>query len=55
MLGGLLALISAVSFAITNAGVRRGVISGSAVQATTISIPVGVPVSAYSATCRAPR
>jgi uncharacterized membrane protein len=44
MLGGLLALISAVSFAITNAGVRRGVISGSAVQATTISIPVGVPV-----------
>src|SRR5690348_12297960 len=44
MLGGLLAVISAVSFAITNAGVRRGVISGSAVQATTISIPVGVPV-----------
>jgi drug/metabolite transporter (DMT)-like permease len=37
-------LISAVTFAITNASVRRGVISGSAVQATTLSIPVGVPV-----------
>lgn len=44
MLGGLLALVSAVTFAITNAAVRRGVISGSAVQATTLSIPVGVPV-----------
>jgi drug/metabolite transporter (DMT)-like permease len=44
VLGGLLALISAVTFAITNASVRRGVISGSAVQATTLSIPVGVPV-----------
>jgi uncharacterized membrane protein len=44
LLGALLALLSAVSFAITNAGVRRGVLSGSAVQATTLSIPVGVPV-----------
>ena len=44
MFGGLLALISAVTFAITNASVRRGVISGSAVQATTLSIPVGVPL-----------
>jgi uncharacterized membrane protein len=44
VLGGLLALISAVTFSITNAAVRRGVISGSAVQATTLSIPVGVPV-----------
>jgi uncharacterized membrane protein len=42
--GGLLALISAVTFAITNASVRRGVISGTAVQATTLSIPVGVPL-----------
>ena len=42
MFGGLLALLSAVTFAITNASVRRGVISGSAVQATTLSIPVGV-------------
>ena len=44
MLGGLLALVAAVTFAITNASVRRGVISGSAVQATTLSIPVGVPL-----------
>jgi drug/metabolite transporter (DMT)-like permease len=44
LLGGLLALVSAVTFAITNAAVRRGVLSGSAVQATTLSIPVGAPV-----------
>jgi drug/metabolite transporter (DMT)-like permease len=44
VLGSLLALLGAVSFAITNAAVRRGVLSGSAVQATTLSIPVGVPV-----------
>lgn len=44
MLGSLLALLSAVTFAITNAAVRRGVISGSAVQATTLSIPAGVPI-----------
>jgi uncharacterized membrane protein len=44
VLGALLALTSAVTFAITNASVRRGVISGSAVQATTLSIPVGVPL-----------
>ncbi|MGH7090002.1 MAG: hypothetical protein ACREFQ_13985, partial [Stellaceae bacterium] len=44
MLGGLLALISAVTFAITNAAVRRGVLSGSALQATTLSIPVGIPI-----------
>ncbi len=44
MLGGLLALCSAVTFAIANAAVRRGVISGSAVQATTLSVPAGVPI-----------
>jgi len=44
VLGGMLALLSAVTFAITNAAVRRGVLSGSPVQATTLSIPVGVPV-----------
>jgi drug/metabolite transporter (DMT)-like permease len=44
VLGGILALLSAASFAITNASVRRGVLSGSAVQATTLSIPVGVPL-----------
>jgi hypothetical protein len=44
VLGGVFALLSAVTFAITNAAVRRGVLTGSAVQATTLSIPVGVPI-----------
>ena len=44
MLGALLALLSATTFAVTNASVRRGVLSGSAVQATTLSIPVGAPI-----------
>ncbi len=44
MLGGLLALCSAVTFAISNAAVRRGVLAGSALQAMAMSIPVGVPV-----------
>lgn len=44
MLGALFALISAASFAWTNAAARRGVLSGSVAQATTLSIPVGVPV-----------
>ncbi len=39
-----MALLSAATFAITNAAVRRGVLSGSAVQATTLSIPVGTPI-----------
>jgi drug/metabolite transporter (DMT)-like permease len=42
--GALLALLSATTFAITNASVRRGTLSGSAVQATTLSIPVGPPI-----------
>ncbi len=46
MLGGLLALCSAVTFAISNAAVRRGVLSGSALQAMAMSIPVGVPIFA---------
>jgi uncharacterized membrane protein len=44
VLGGLLALCSAVTFAVSNAAVRRGVLSGSALQAMAMSIPVGVPV-----------
>ena len=44
MLGGLLALLSAATFAVTNAAVRRGVLTGSPLQATSLSIPVGVPV-----------
>ena len=44
MLGGLFALLAAVTFAWTNATVRRGVVSGTAVQATTLSIPIGLPI-----------
>ena len=44
MLGGLFALLAAVTFAWTNAAVRRGVITGSPTQATTLSVPVGIPV-----------
>ena len=44
MLGAVLALVCAGTFAWSNAAVRRGVISGSAVQATAISIPAGVPM-----------
>ena len=44
MLGGAFALIAAVTFAWTNAAVRRGVVTGTAVQATALSIPIGVPL-----------
>jgi drug/metabolite transporter (DMT)-like permease len=44
VLGGAFALIAAVTFAWTNAAVRRGVVTGTAVQATALSIPIGVPL-----------
>jgi drug/metabolite transporter (DMT)-like permease len=44
VLGGFFALLAAVTFAWTNAAVRRGVVTGTAVQATTLSIPIGLPV-----------
>jgi len=44
VLGGLLALISAATFAWTNAAVRRGVRSGTVTQATSLSIPTGGPI-----------
>jgi drug/metabolite transporter (DMT)-like permease len=44
VLGGLFALLAAATFAWTNAAVRRGVRSGTVTQATTISIPSGVPI-----------
>jgi hypothetical protein len=44
VVGGLFALVAASTFAWTNAAVRRGVLSGTVAQATTMSIPVGVPV-----------
>ena len=46
MLGGLLALLSAVTFAYSNATVRRGVLTGTVFQAVTISVVVGVPLFA---------
>lgn len=44
MLGALFALLAAASFAWTNAAARRGIRSGTVAQATTISVPIGVPV-----------
>lgn len=43
MLGGFLALLSAITFGFNNASVRRGVLSGSVLQALSITVPVGVP------------
>ena len=44
MLGGFLALLSAATFAFNNAATRRGVLSGSVVQALAITVPIGVPI-----------
>jgi len=43
MLGGFLALLCAAAFALNNAAARRGVLSGSVLQAMAISVPFGVP------------
>lgn len=43
MIGGLLALLSAVTFAYANATVRRGVLTGTVLQAVAISLPIGLP------------
>jgi uncharacterized membrane protein len=43
MLGGLLSLLSAVTFAYANASVRRGVLTGTVLQAVAISLPVAFP------------
>lgn len=43
MIGGLLALASAVTFAYANASVRRGVLTGTVLQAVAISLPVALP------------
>ncbi len=42
MLGAILALLSAASFALNNAAARRGVVTGTPRQGMAISIPVGV-------------
>ena len=42
MLGVLFSVLSAASFALNNAAVRRGVVSGTPIQAMAITVPVGV-------------
>lgn len=44
MLGGLLALLSAATFAFNDACARRGVLTGTATQAMAITVPLGVPL-----------
>lgn len=44
MLGGLFALLAAVTFAFNNASARRGVLTGSITQAMAITVPIGVPI-----------
>ena len=44
MLGGLLSLLSAATFAFSNVAARRGVISGTVFQALAITVPIGVPI-----------
>lgn len=43
MLGGLIALLAAASFGFNNAAIRRGVLSGTVLQAMAITVPMGVP------------
>jgi uncharacterized membrane protein len=45
----LIALLSAATFAFNNASVRRGVLSGSVLQAMAITVPIGLPISALVA------
>jgi uncharacterized membrane protein len=44
VLGGLLALCSAATFAFNNASVRRGVLTGTVAQAMAITVPLGLPL-----------
>lgn len=44
MLGVFLALCSAATFALNNTFARRGVLTGTATQALSISVPIGVPM-----------
>ena len=44
MLGGIFALLSAITFGFNNASVRRGVLTGSVLQALAITVPFGVPI-----------
>jgi uncharacterized membrane protein len=44
VLGGILGLLAAATFAFNNAAVRRGVLTGSVAQALAITVPIGVPI-----------
>ena len=44
MLGGFLALLSAATFALNQASTRRGVLTGTVLQALCITVPMGVPL-----------
>ncbi len=44
MLGGLLALLASATFALSNVSTRRGVLTGSVLQALVVSIWLGIPV-----------
>ncbi len=43
-LGSLLAVMSAITFALNGAAVRRGVLTGTVAQAMAITVPMGVPI-----------
>ncbi len=44
MLGAVLALLSAATFGLNNAAVRRGVLTGTVLQALAVTVPIGVPL-----------
>ncbi len=44
MLGSILSLVSALFFGLNNAAMRRGVLTGTALQGTFVSVPIGVPL-----------
>jgi len=44
MLGGILAVFAAATFAFNNASVRRAVLTGSIAQGMAITVPIGVPL-----------
>ena len=50
MLGGILAVFSAATFAFNNASVRRAVLTGSITQGMAITVPIGVPLFFIAAT-----
>ena len=50
MLGGFLALLAAAFFGFNNAATRRGVLTGTALQGMSISVPMGLPLFFIAAT-----